>query len=166
VFRFHDESDKPVSTWADQYRSGRSLKEIADQSSCSISTVRRSLLAAGVVLRTTVEAAVFSTPKIVAKTRGRKSPRTPEWNRKLAEARRAVPVTGVRFTSQGYIEYTVGPNKGRRVHTVAVEESIGRRLRPDEVVHHIDGDRFNNDLSNLRLMTRAAHASLHRRERL
>lgn len=166
MFRFHADSDKPVQEWAEQYRSGMSLAEIAKPTVCSISTVRLHLLAAGVALRTHHEAAVLVAPQSSARQKGRKKPHTPEWNKHIAEANRGRPAAGIRFTSHGYIEYTRGPNKGRSVHVVAMEERLGRKLERHEVVHHIDGDRFNNDLSNLRLMTRAAHTSLHRRERI
>ena len=38
---------------------------------------------------------------------------------------------------------------------------LGRDLTPDEVVHHIDRDRGNNDPSNLVVTTRGAHARDH-----
>lgn len=40
-------------------------------------------------------------------------------------------------------------------HRLVAEEKLGRYLRPDEVVVHIDGDRANNDPANLEVMTRA-----------
>ena len=46
-------------------------------------------------------------------------------------------------------------------HVYVMYKTIGRQLRPDECVHHIDRDRANNDLSNLRLMTIAEHSLLH-----
>ena len=52
-------------------------------------------------------------------------------------------------------------NKYRSVHVVAMEKNIGRKLNSNEVVHHIDGNKSNNDLSNLALMTRSEHARLH-----
>lgn len=46
-------------------------------------------------------------------------------------------------------------------HTYVMCTSIGRILLPNECVHHIDRDRTNNDLSNLRLMTQSEHRKLH-----
>lgn len=52
-------------------------------------------------------------------------------------------------------------------HTVVVCEALGlTEIPPGFVVHHIDRNRSNNDLSNLSLMTRAAHTRLHQLERL
>jgi hypothetical protein len=42
-----------------------------------------------------------------------------------------------------------------------MEEHIGRYLKPGEVVHHIDGDKTNNDISNLMLLTNSDHMKLH-----
>lgn len=47
------------------------------------------------------------------------------------------------------------------VYRFIVAQSIGRRLRKDEVVHHIDGNCLNNDLNNLELMTRKEHSKYH-----
>lgn len=49
-------------------------------------------------------------------------------------------------------------------HTYKVSRYIGRKLLPDECVHHIDRDRSNNSMDNLMLMTRASHLSLHMHE--
>jgi len=45
-------------------------------------------------------------------------------------------------------------------HVVIMERLIGRPIRADEVVHHIDGNRTNNDPGNLELMSRRRHQQL------
>lgn len=47
-------------------------------------------------------------------------------------------------------------------HILKVENSLGRELTPDEVVHHIDENRSNNNLNNLLVLTRSEHTLLHR----
>jgi len=46
-------------------------------------------------------------------------------------------------------------------HRLVMEEQLGRFLEPYEVVHHRDGDRQNNDPSNLEVKTRGKHVSDH-----
>ena len=47
------------------------------------------------------------------------------------------------------------------LHTAIIERLVNRRLNNNEVVHHVDGDTLNNDVNNLRLMTRKAHTRCH-----
>ena len=46
-------------------------------------------------------------------------------------------------------------------HRYVMECEIGRALLPNEVVHHIDGDKLNNEIDNLQLTTRIEHAHIH-----
>lgn len=146
------------------YQRGRSIPDVADATGASRSTVRYHLQAAG-VLRTRADGIRLARPKLGSGLRDKKRPPfTAEHRNALSNARRERPAKGVSVKPSGYIEYTQGENKGRSVHVVLMEQRIGRRIRPDEVVHHIDGDRANNHIDNLALMTRAAHSRLHRRE--
>lgn len=52
---------------------------------------------------------------------------------------------------------------GRHEHRVVAEEKLGRLLRADEVVHHIDCNKRNNHPDNLMVLTQSEHAKLHMR---
>lgn len=50
---------------------------------------------------------------------------------------------------------------GRHEHRIVAARMLGRPLKPDEVVHHIDCDKRNNRPDNLLVMTQSEHAKLH-----
>jgi hypothetical protein len=52
------------------------------------------------------------------------------------------------------------------VHRILMEQHLGRVLDPWEHVHHKDGNRFNNDISNLEIRTKWEHPSVQRILRL
>jgi hypothetical protein len=158
-----------IDSMANMYASGMSLSDISRQTSVPISTVRARLLARGVTLRSKREGTALTLPARSLKLRGRKrAPFSAEHREGIRNGRLAwgeVNARGVSLKPNGYMEITRGPHKGRSQHDVVMEQAIGRRLRPDEVVHHIDQNRSNNALENLQLMTRSAHTALHRRLR-
>lgn len=51
-------------------------------------------------------------------------------------------------------------------HRLVVEESIGRHLLPEEVVHHKNNNLLDNSIDNLLVMSQSQHAFLHNKKRL
>ncbi len=51
--------------------------------------------------------------------------------------------------------------KRRAVHVLLMEEILGRPLKENEVVHHINEDKLDNRPENLMVMDRAEHNALH-----
>ncbi|MHB2169944.1 HNH endonuclease signature motif containing protein [Alsobacter sp. R-9] len=54
---------------------------------------------------------------------------------------------------------------GRHEHRVIGEQIAGRKLHRNEHVHHIDGNKHNNDPSNLMVLSSEEHARLHAMEK-
>lgn len=48
-----------------------------------------------------------------------------------------------------------------RKHRLAAAKKLGRPLRRDEYVHHLDGDPDNNEPGNLAVMSNSKHVALH-----
>lgn len=143
----------------------KSIPEVSKILNISMSTIRARLKDSG-FLRSKGEALRIAAKqgKLGAHMRGVKRSFTPEWRYNLSTSLRRsaeLRAKGTSVKKNGYVEYTRGPHKGRSVHVVAMEELIGRRLKGNEIVHHIDEIKTNNDLSNLKLMTRSEHASHH-----
>ncbi len=58
-------------------------------------------------------------------------------------------------------ETTYRKHHGRHEHRIVAEQLLGRPLVKGEIVHHRDGNKHNNDPSNLEVMTQSEHMKLH-----
>lgn len=47
------------------------------------------------------------------------------------------------------------------LHRVLMENHLGRKLGFNEVVHHINGDKSDNSIENLKVMSRSEHTRMH-----
>jgi hypothetical protein len=60
-----------------------------------------------------------------------------------------------------YKRIRICEGKTKDEHRLVMEAYIGRKLSSDEVVHHINGDKADNRVENLVIMTRSEHTKLH-----
>ncbi len=73
----------------------------------------------------------------------------------------------VSITKSGYreIQSSEHPNKTKRgyvrEHRLVMEKYLGRYLRRDEDVHHKNGNKLDNRIENLEVMTHAEHIKHH-----
>ena len=147
-----------------------SIPQVSQALGVSKSTIRSRLKECG-LLRSRADAVRLAAQQgnLGSGNRGKRVVFTEEWKRNISSALRRAKASTAKGTSikpSGYIEITRGENKGRGAHVVLMEQHICRPLREDEVVHHIDHNRSNNEITNLQLMTRAEHTRLHRMEAL
>ena len=75
-----------------------------------------------------------------------------------------------KIVSKGDYLYAIVRDHPRRtknnyvlLHRVVMENYLGRLLNENEIVHHKDGNKKNNDISNLEVMTASEHVSHHNR---
>jgi hypothetical protein len=70
------------------------------------------------------------------------------------------------YIQSGYRKVLTGIRKYTQEHRLVMEEYLGRKLEKEEVVHHIDGDRSNNNIDNLMLFKNVGeHTSYHHKLR-
>lgn len=76
---------------------------------------------------------------------------------------------GKYINSQGYVMIYVGNGRShdqegfssyKKEHTLVAERELNRKLTKDECVHHIDGNRQNNEWSNLAVVSSNRHHKL------
>ena len=145
----------------EMYKSGMSIPEVSKETGVPLSTLRFRFKREG-ILRSRADGVRNAGIRgnLGSGGRGKKREFTDEWKANISKAKKGVG-SGLSLKPNGYLEVTMGENKGRCQHVVIIEEALGRRLFANECVHHKDHDRANNKISNLELMTRSEHARLH-----
>lgn len=69
-----------------------------------------------------------------------------------------------KINSNGYWEITSRKegNNGKTLHRLIYEDYYGCTLLLNVDIHHIDGNPLNNNISNLKLLSRSEHMKIHK----
>ncbi len=127
----------------DEYVLGqKSVKQIRREYGWGINTIKRWLRYHEIPLRDISD-------DIIRKQKGQTGNKNPKWlgKRNLGGYIYTYFPEHPNSNKQGYIAQ----------HRIIAEQILGRYLTSDEVVHHIDGDRANNEKQNLYPTSRAGH---------
>src|SRR3989339_462505 len=65
----------------------------------------------------------------------------------------------------GYVQYLDNDGEWQYEHRRVAEQKVGGEIFKGRVVHHIDGNKQNNDPKNLRVMPAGKHKRMHKRIR-
>jgi predicted DNA-binding protein YlxM (UPF0122 family) len=150
------------------YSLGYSMKEIAEYLDVAVGTIYNYFKKYNIKPRP--QMSDLTKAKISKANKGKTSPRkgvilTDEIKEKMS-INRSTGV-GKKTIKNGYVRiYFPDHPKSDKYgyifeHDLIMECNIGRWLKPDEVVHHINGIRNDNRIKNLKLMTRGEHSRLH-----
>lgn len=71
------------------------------------------------------------------------------------------PDGGFYIDSRGYAVSGFDKGKPILVHRMVMENHLGRKLNSNEIVHHIDLNKMNNDIDNLYLCSASEHLTAH-----
>lgn len=95
----------------------------------------------------------------------------PEHRAKIAASQRSAwaskrarkPLGSRRLDANGYWLVKVREGGGRwdKEHVLVAEAALGRKLEPDEHVHHINGVKVDNRPENLHVCSRSEHSLAH-----
>lgn len=172
------------------YLEGKTIKQITKEVGVSVFIVRNSLDAQGVKRRTSGESRILNsqgfvaTPKeelfeLYVNQRLSSCEIAKIYNVSTSSVRRQlekleIPMRTMqeskfkgekRLDKKGYVIISYYDEEGnycrQHEHRYVMEKHLGRKLTPDEDVHHVDFDKTNNDISNLRVLSHKEHAELH-----
>lgn len=158
------------------YQNNLSSSELALKYSCSSTHILRILKANNVSIRCPSEALKLSHSRESVKDKLSKS----SFNRRLSEkAKNKLRLrvgsknhnwrNGLTITKSGYLQFTNsscnGEHRNKLLHIIICEHKYNRKLIKGEHVHHIDGNKLNNNPNNLIILSASEHAKIHTGDR-
>ena len=144
---------KPVLTDAEvtqvikKYKSGAFMRELAKEFNVSNTTIKNYLKRNNITLRNpNKEMSRYGKTRILDKN--------PFWN------------GGKTKRPDGYVMINIGGNNRMLEHRYVLEQKLGRKLKDNEVAHHINGIKHDNRPENLEVMTLSNHSIYHGKQRI
>lgn len=64
----------------------------------------------------------------------------------------------------GYERVSIDKNKRVLVHRYVMEQHLGKKLTKDEHIHHKNGNKLDNRLENLQIVSQLEHNLVHKRK--
>ncbi len=138
--------DKAVSL----YQAGFSTVEIGKKFNVDPSNVYRDFMLHGIKIRNRSESVKLA----FRRGRGNKGTGCSKHNLHSAGYILTYVPNHPRANCKGYVQKSL----------LVAEECLNRKLKLDELVHHIDNNKTNNAPSNLLVLTRSKHSKLHVRQ--
>ena len=156
----------------DKYANEVSSGEIAKELNISGVQVLRILHKNKVTLRTLSEGKVISHSRPETKEKMSKSALGRKCPEHVKAALRLIVGPkhqgwkgGITLNAGGYLQFTESPANGAHagvyIHRIIAEWVVGRKIQKGEVVHHLDGNKKNNNPDNLQVMSASSHARMH-----
>lgn len=158
------------------YQNNLSSTELALKYNCSSTHILRLLKANNVSIRCSSEALKLSHSRESVKNKLSKS----SLGRRLSEKSKnklRLRVgsknhnwrNGLTITKGGYLQFTDsscnGEHRNKLLHIIICEYKYNRKLIKGEHVHHIDGNKLNNNPNNLIILSASEHAKIHTGDR-
>lgn len=155
------------------YSLGYSMKEIAEYLDMSVGKIHKYFVIYEIKprkhLTASTKAKIGNANKNNNYRKGKKA--TDSTREKIRNARTKKGVGHKKTRKDGYIAiyFPDHPKSNKEgyimEHDLVMECFIGRWLKDDEVVHHINKKRNDNRIENLKLMSKSEHAKFHMTER-